>query len=133
MESSNVVDHLFAAIVAGDAAAVRACFSADARIWHGYDCIALDLDTFMKGLEAAFDAGTPLRYDDIRRIRTEDGYVQHHLFVAPSPEGGWTAKPCCNVFHLRDGLIHRAEEYLDCGFAAKVAELPAVTPGLPPR
>ena len=72
----------------------------------------------------------PQCYDNVRRIPTADGYVQHHLFVAPAPEGGWTAKPCCNVFHLKNGLIHRAEEYLDRGFAFAVAQLPPVTPGL---
>lgn len=130
MSEMTVIDHLFAGIVAGDLGAVRACFTPDAKVWHGYDCIAHDLEGFLGGLEKAFAAGMALRYDDIRRLRTEDGFVQHHVFVAPAPGGGWDCKPCCNVFHLKDGRIHRVEEYLDRTGTFHVDSLPAVTPGI---
>lgn len=130
MAETNVIERLFNSITSGDLNAVRECFTSDARIWHGYDCEALDLHSFLEGLKAAFDARMPLRYDDIRRMRTEDGFVQQHLFVAPAGDGKWTGKPCCNVFHLKDGLIWRVEEYVDRTGVVQLNSLPALTPGI---
>ena len=56
MSHALVLDRLFAAVVDKDTAAVRACFDPGARIWHGYDCIAHDLDSFIAMLEAVLAA-----------------------------------------------------------------------------
>ena len=130
MDHEATIERLFAAILAKDAAAARACFTPDAKVWHGYDCVAHDLDSFVAGLEHVFASGMVLRYDDIRRQPTADGFVQQHLFVAHSADGAWEGKPCCNVFHLKDGLIHRVEEYLDRTGVVKIASIPAFTPGI---
>jgi ketosteroid isomerase-like protein len=130
MSENTVLDRLFTAIVGGDLAQVRACFTRDARIWHGYDCITHDVDSFIESLKQVFATGLKLRYDDIRRQRSQTGFVQQYLLMVPSAEGGWTAKPCCLVAHLKDGLIEQIQEYLDRTGVFKVNSLPAKTPGL---
>jgi ketosteroid isomerase-like protein len=130
MDDDAVLDRLFSAIIDGDLARVRSCFTPDARIWHGYDCITHDVDSFVESLERVFATGLKLRYDDIRRQRTPTGAVQQYLFVVPSPDGGWTAKPCCLIAHLKGGLIERIQEYLDRTGVLKADTLPVKTPGL---
>jgi ketosteroid isomerase-like protein len=130
MDDNAVLGRLFSAIVDGDLAGVRSCFTRDARIWHSYDCIAHDVDSFVESLERVFASGLELRYDDIRRQQTPTGAVQQYLLVVPSADGGWIAKPCCLIAHLKDGLIERVQEYLDRTGVFKADTLPVKTPGL---
>ncbi|MFC4595808.1 nuclear transport factor 2 family protein [Sphingobium tyrosinilyticum] len=129
-EDSNVMDRLLAAIVAGDLDGVRACFTPDGEVWHGYDCIAHDVNGFVASVKGVAAAGIELRYDDVRRHPTPTGFVQQHLLVTPDAEGGYSAKPCCVVVELKDGRIHRALEYLDRTGVVKSLTVPMVTPGL---
>jgi hypothetical protein len=130
MTDNTVLDSLFAAIVAGDLTRVRACFTPSAQVWHGYDCVSYDVDSFIASLEPIVAAGLKLRYDDVRRQQTPTGFVQQYLLVLPSAEGGWTAKPCCAIAHLQDGLIEKIHEYVDRTGVFKVSSLPALTPGI---
>jgi ketosteroid isomerase-like protein len=126
----KVMDRLLAAILDGDLAGVRACFTSDAQIWHGYDCVAQDVDGFVASIAQIATAGVELRYDDVRRHETPTGFVQQHLLVTPHPEGGWSGKPCCVVVQLQDGLIFRALEYLDRTGIVRANSVPMSTPGL---
>lgn len=130
MTDSNIMDRLFAAIVAGNAEKARSCFTPDAEVWHGYDCVAHGLDSFVASIAQIAAAGIQLRYDDVRRQPTPTGFVQQHLLVTPAAEGGWCAKPCCVIVHLKDGLIHRAYEYLDRTGVVQAESVPMTTPGL---
>lgn len=129
-DDMNVMDRLLAAILAGDLDAVRNCFTPDGQVWHGYDCIAHDVDGFVKSVAGVGAAGIKLRYDDIHRHPTPTGFVQQHLLVAPSAGGGYEGKPCCVVVHLKDGRIHRALEYLDRTGVVQGESVPMATPGL---
>lgn len=130
MADNTVLDRLNAAIEACDLAGVRACFTPDAQVWHGYDCVAHDLESFLASIEPIFAAGVEIRYDDVRRQPTPGGFVQQYLVVTPAADGGWSAKPCCSVFHLKDGLIHRAQEYLDRTGVVTAETRPMATPGI---
>ena len=130
MTDVNAMDRLLTAILAGDIPGVRACFTPDARIWHGYDCIAHDVDGFVASIEQVVAAKVELRYDDIRRHSTPTGFVQQHLLVTPDAAGGWSGKPCCVVVHVEDGLIREALEYLDRTGTIKSETLPMTTPGI---
>src|ERR1700712_951503 len=113
MTEANVMDRLFAAILSGDLDGVRSCFTPDGQVWHGYDCIAHDVDGFVASIAQVAASGIELRYDDVRRHPTPTGLSHQHLLGAPDGGGGWSAKPCCVIVHLKDGRIHRALEYLD--------------------
>jgi hypothetical protein len=130
MTEVNAMDRLLAAITAGDLGAVRACFTSDAIVWHGYDCLAADVDGFVASIEQVIAAKVDLRYDDVRRYPTSTGFVQQHLLVTPALGGGWTGKPCCVVVHLENGLISQALEYLDRTGTIHSDTLPMTTPGI---
>jgi ketosteroid isomerase-like protein len=126
----QAMDRLLPAILSGDLDTVRDCFTPDGAVWHGYDCIAHDVDSFVSGIAGVAAAGIELRYDDIRRHPTPTGFVQQHLLVTPAAGGGYEGKPCCVVVELRDGRIHRALEYLDRTGVVTAATVPVATPGL---
>lgn len=124
-----VIDHAFSALASGDLDGARACFTADALVWHGFDGVARDVDATMQdwaGLVAAFEE----RFiTDVRRQPTPDGFVQQHLFVMRPNGGARRAWPVCIVVRVVDGRIARLDEYIDrAGSFAPTAEL-LLTPG----
>lgn len=130
MTDHTALDRLFQAIMSRDIESARACFTPSARVWHSYDCIAHGVEDFIASLKPIFASGVELRYDDVARMPTPNGFVQQYLLVIPSPEGGWTCKPCCAVVRLKDGLIDHVQEYLDRTGVFHTNSLPACTPGL---
>lgn len=126
----HVMDRLLAAVQSNDLEEIRDCFTPDGAVWHGYDCILSDVDSFIQSVCAIAQKGIELRYYDIERHPTPTGFVQQHLLVMPDGEGGYHGKPCCMVVHLKDGRIFRAFEYLDRTGVLSSTSLPMRTPGL---
>jgi len=54
-----------------------------------------------------------LRHDDVRRQRTEHGFVQQHVLRATTPSGAELSVPACIVVTIRDGKVTRLDEYID--------------------
>lgn len=129
MADTNPIDRMFDGLAAGDVAAARAACTPDARIWHSFDRIALDLD----GIErdwATLIAGTDGRgITDVRRQATPDGFVQQHLFWITPKGGDRKIWPVCVVARIENGLIARLDEYIDRAGAYASDEEPLKTPG----
>lgn len=105
-------DRLVAAIAAGDVDAVRAIYAPDATIWHNFDQRDQTVDENLATLADLHRRATNLRYTEIRRMLTEDGFVQQHVLTGAAC-GGALAMPAMIRFFVRDGRITRLEEYLD--------------------
>ncbi|MCW1428369.1 nuclear transport factor 2 family protein [Novosphingobium sp. JCM 18896] len=130
-DQGSVIDRMFAALAAGKVEAALACLSDDAKIWHGFDCLAHDKAAMRAQYRGLVD-GFPARdFVDVRRQATPTGFVQQHVMTATTPSGQRKAWPACIVVRIENGLITRLDEYID---RAGAFEPPAtgalVTPGL---
>jgi len=131
-DDGAVIDRMFAALAAGNLAAARACYTADAVVWHGFDGVALDLDGICAQWQGLIDAFSERVVVDVRRQPTPTGFVQQHVMVC-GREGLRKAWPICVVVQIADGLIARLDEYIDRAGAFTPPEAGAVvTPGLDP-
>ena len=117
--SSN--DHLdlgerfFAALMAGDTAAIAELYAPDATIWHNYDNQDQDRDANLVTLAWVIRHVKDLRYEEIRRSALPDGFVQQHVLRGIAPDGSKLDVPAMMRVYCRDGHISRIEEYLDTG------------------
>jgi ketosteroid isomerase-like protein len=107
-------DRMIAAIEAGDATGVRACFTDDAVIWHNYDQLDVGVSDVLPLLASLVELVPGVRYDEIRRHPIDGGFMQQHV-VRGAAAGGELAMPACMVITVCGGKIARLEEYLDLG------------------
>jgi len=114
METSlDLAERLFAAIVAGDVEAVRDIYSPDARVWHNFDGVEQTVDENLRVLRWLVRNVSNLRYEEIRRRRIEDGFVQQHVLRGTSRGGRPLELAACMICTVKDGHITRLEEYFD--------------------
>jgi len=111
--SLEVAERLFAAIVAGDVEAVRDIYSPDARVWHNFDRVEQTVEENLRVLHWVVGNVKNLRYEEVRRQRTDDGFVQQHVLRGTSRSGEPIELPACLVCTVKDGHITRIEEYFD--------------------
>lgn len=107
------IDRMYAALAAGDVAAVKACFVPEARVWHSFDRIEQDLDAAAASWTALIAHSQARGIADIRCRQTADGLVQQHVFVLQLPSGERKAWPVCLVVTLDGDRIARIDEYID--------------------
>ena len=121
----ELAERFLAAIVAGDFDTVRAIYAPDARIWHNVTGVAQTVDENLRVLRWLVRNVTELRYEEVRRLLTPEGFIQQHVLRATGPDGSAIAIPACLIVTVRDGRIIRLEEYID---SAHVAQLNAARP-----
>ena len=109
----SIAERLFAAITAGDVAAVRALYAPDVRVWHNFDDVTQTAEENLAVLQWVTTTIRGLRYEDVRRHATADGFVQQHVLRGTIGNGVAVEIPACIVVTVRDGQITRLDEYLD--------------------
>lgn len=114
----QTAERLMAAITAGDIDAVRSIYAPDAVIWHNNDGLEQSVDDNLRVLRWVVRHIANLRYEQIRRQRTDAGFVQQHVLRGTAPNGKDVTIPACLVCTVRDGRITRLEEYLDSAHLA---------------
>jgi ketosteroid isomerase-like protein len=119
-EVLELADRFFAAIPQGDVETLRALYAPDARVWHNHDGIAQGVETNLRVLGWVARHVQGLRYDDVRRRVTPDGWVQQHVLRGTAPDGRPLAVAACIVFQVQGGRVTRVDEYLD---SAQIAPL----------
>jgi len=110
-------DAFFAAIEAGDTEALGRLYHPDAKVWHNYDQIEQSVEENMKVLRFIVRTLSDRRYEEIRRIVLDDGFVQQHVLRGTTPRGKLEMPAMVRVW-IADGLVTRIEEYLDPAGAA---------------
>ena len=128
-EIDALADRFFAAISAGDVEGVRSCYDSSVAVWHNYEPGEQALEANLAVLGWLGRHVTDLRYDDIRRIVLDDGFVQQHVLRGTADWGLAIEVPAMLRVFVADGRIHRIEEYLD---TAQTAELRRGRPSSPP-
>ena len=114
----ELCDQLFSAIMRGDIEAVRAVYAPDAVIWHNNDQGEQTPDQNLRTLGWVTKNIKELRYEDIRRQETPDGFVQQHVLRGVAPNGTALEIPACIICDVKDGKITRLAEYLDSAHTA---------------
>jgi uncharacterized protein len=118
-QSLEVADRLFNAIERGDVDAIRAIYSADAKIWHNNDGIAQSPEENLRVLKWVVDNIDERAYTDINRQPTPTGFVQQHVLRGRLKSNGKQfALPACIVCVVEGGRITRLDEYLDSAHTA---------------
>jgi len=116
----ELAERFFAAIEAGDVDAARAMYAPDAEIWHNTDGVVQTRNDNVRTLGWMTTNLGGIRYTDVRRSATEDGFVQQHVLVATNRAGHRVEVPACIVISVRDGLVTRLDEYLDSASVAAI-------------
>jgi ketosteroid isomerase-like protein len=112
-DALEVADRFFAAIEAGDIAAVQQMYADDAEIWHNTDGLVQTPADNARTLTWVTTNLRDLSYTKIKRSATDDGFVQQHVLVATNRAGQRIEVPACIVTVVRDGRITRLDEYID--------------------
>ena len=118
--NEELVVRFFAAIEAGDIAAVREIYAPDALIWHNDDLIEQPVEENLKVLAGLHRVVSGLRYDITRRVPAPDGVLQQHVLRGHLPGGAEVELHAAMYLQVRDGHITRIEEYLDSGKRAAI-------------
>ena len=108
-----LAERLIDAITAGNVEAIREIYAPDTTIWHNHDGVAQSVEENLAVLRWVVGRVRDLRYDEIRRRSTTDGFVQQHVLRGTAPSGHALAIAACLIGTVREGRIVRLEEYLD--------------------
>jgi ketosteroid isomerase-like protein len=110
----------FDAIEHGDIAAMEACFTPDAEIWHNTDEVIVTPAQTAQTLTGMVKRIDDRRYADRRVNVFPGGFVQQHTLEGRRVHDGVTVRlPCVIVCTVDEGKITRLDEYFD---SAHVAE-----------
>lgn len=109
----EVAECLFAAIQAGDVDGVRSVYHPEIRVWHNYDQVSQTADENLRVLGWMVRKVKDLRYEEVRRYETADGFAQQHVLRGTAPNGEHLEMPAAIFCAVVEGRITRLEEYLD--------------------
>jgi len=121
MSVLDVADRIFAAIEAGDAAAVAAIYADDIVVWHSNDGIEQTKEQNLRVLDWLVRHTTSREYRSIRRYEIDGGFVQQHDLHVELPDGRAADLPACIVVKVSDDRITRIDEYIDSSAGAVFA------------
>jgi len=117
-------NRLFEAICSGDVGAVREVYAPTVRVWHNFDRVEQSLEENLRVLAWVVKNVSGMRYEQVRRQRTESGFVQQHVLRGTAPGGESLEVAACLVCRVEGGRVTRIDEYLD---SAQLA--PLLRPG----
>jgi len=118
----QLAERLFAAITGGNVEAVREIYASDAVVWHNNDGLEQSADDNLRVLRWVVTNIRNLRYEKVRRQRTDSGFMQQHVLRGTAPNGHELTIPACIICTVHDGRITRLEEYLDSAHIAPLLQ-----------
>jgi uncharacterized protein len=104
---------LIEAIATGDADTAREIYAPAALIWHNTELREQSVDENVRVLRWLVRNVSDLSYDDIRRQKTERGYVQQHVLRGTTRHGEALEVHACIVVETDGDRITRLDEYID--------------------
>lgn len=118
-EIGTVATDFFAAIEAGDVDALRELYSVDAIVWHNYDGIEQGAEQNLAVLRWLVRNVANRRYEEVRRLVVDDGFVQQHVLRGDAALGRLEVPAMMRVW-VGNGRVTRIDEYLDPAQAAVI-------------
>jgi ketosteroid isomerase-like protein len=93
---------------------VRAVYHPDALIWHNFHADGYQsIEENVKTLNWMHRKLPKLSYDIVRLESLADGYLQQHVLRGEMEDGTAVELYACAICTVKDGRIHKLEEYLD--------------------
>jgi len=118
-----VLNAFFAAIENADVEAVAALYADDAKIWHSNDNITQNKNENLKTLSFLTKRAT-LHYTILERVICGDSVAQRHRCdIVVRGSGAQAASQAAIFFTIRNGLVHRIDEYIDTDAVRALAAL----------
>jgi ketosteroid isomerase-like protein len=114
----EVAERLFAAITAANIDAVADLYHPDIVVWHNSDGMEQTGQDNLLILRWVSRNVRELRYEDVRRSETANGFVQQHVMRGIAPNGTPIEIPACVICVVENGRITRLDEYLDAAHTA---------------
>lgn len=118
-----LADRFFAAIEAGDMAAIDAIYAPDATVWHNHDGKFESRERNRRTLDFLCRTLSNRRYDVSRRYEVPGGFAQEHTLTGTLPDGSTFALPAAIFADVKAGRIAAIREYSD-GAAVNAPFLP---------
>lgn len=113
-DALKTAEALSTALVTKDLARIEELYAEDVIVWHSNTRTEQDKPTTVAFLRGLFDSVAELRYSDIRRIRTDEGYVQQHIVHVTMKTGErFDPRPVCFVVKVIGGKVRRLDEYIE--------------------
>lgn len=116
-EITELASALMAAVKAGDVDTVKALYAPDVVLWHTNDRVNMTAEQSVRTLAWIHKHVKGVRYEDLRVVALDDGFVQQHVMRADSPV---VDMPCMLRAWCTKGRITRIEEYFDSADAAPI-------------
>lgn len=114
MDALLVAEALSHAITTQDVAAIEALYTDETLTWRSYDRAEHGCAATIDFFKAFFERAEDIRYTDVRRVRTDEGYVQQHVIHTTLKDGSrFEPRPVCIVARVVDGKVLRIDEYLE--------------------
>jgi ketosteroid isomerase-like protein len=107
-----VVDQLFAAIEAGDAAAVEALYADEVAVWHSVTGQTIDREASLVILRWIMAPGVTRSYEIQERLVDGEGLAQRHVLHVGVGDRTLDL-PVAIFLTVRDGKITTIEEYVE--------------------
>lgn len=101
-----------------DADGVRAMSAPGATTWHNFDEIEVTTEQSVRTLAWLHRNVEELAWTDVATLPTPNGFVSQTVMTGTAPGGPLRVHSCLVVTLNGDGLVTRAEEYLDTAQAA---------------
>lgn len=121
-DTMQLAERLFAAIADANVEAVRDIYAPDAVIWHNNDGLEQSAEDNLRVLQWVVRNIRNLRYENVRRQRTDSGFMQQHVLRGTAPNGHELSIPACIVCTVHNNRITRLEEYLDSAHVAPLLQ-----------
>lgn len=110
--AKDLAERFFAAVTAGDTAAVKALCAPDVSTWQNTSGPST-LDGLVAFINAVRRVAPDMHYEKAVRVATETGFVEEHDFCATLTDGTAIRIPACVVGTVSAGLITGMREYVD--------------------
>ncbi|MGW5381794.1 nuclear transport factor 2 family protein [Nocardia sp. NPDC003963] len=120
---NELADRFFAAVSAGDEAALTELYDPDARIWHNDKNAEETVTENLRVLRWLSRTLENMRYEDIRRYPLPQGFAQQHVLRGEIPGHGPLDVPASMFVEVRAGRIVRIDEYVDSAATLPLREL----------
>ena len=113
MTNDEILDAYAKAFEDGDPAAVRAFLAPGAVIWHNFDQVDRDIVASLGELDQMRERLTDRRFEIVERFALPDG-IGARIVMRGTVRGTGAsfASHQARFFRIRDGKIHRLEEYV---------------------
>jgi ketosteroid isomerase-like protein len=113
MTHDELLDALFAAIVAGDIDAVGDLYAPGVEVWNNASRRTFDRAGSLRLLRAFRERAGAVRYEVQERRHWENGAMQRHVLHVQTDEVADHEIDVCMAFAFADGRITRVFEYLN--------------------